>query len=204
MAHPNLVDRTGQVFGRLRVVQRDNNAPARKTRWICQCECGAQKSIAAADLVGRKATSCGCFRRERGTLNATHGETRKAGYTKEYTAWRAMISRCEYRAADNYPYYGERGISVCAEWRQSFEAFLASVGRAPTKAHSIDRIDPDGDYEPGNVRWAIKSVQARNTRKSLKVAWQGQILPIAEVCQRAGIKYSTAYYRAKRGLPMNG
>jgi hypothetical protein len=82
----------------------------------------------------------------------------------EYRAWWNMIRRCHYPSHANYQQYGARGIAVCAEWRESFWSFLDHIGRKPTRRHSIDRIDNDGNYEPGNVRWATAEVQAANSR----------------------------------------
>lgn len=94
---------------------------------------------------------------------ATHGES-QAGETKEYRAWTAMKRRCLTPSAGNYRLYGGRGIKVCDRWRDSYEAFLADVGRAPGPMYSLDRIDSNGNYEPSNIRWATLSEQASNRR----------------------------------------
>ena len=93
----------------------------------------------------------------------THGESNRGNPTPEYAAWAAMKQRCTNRNAPPFIHYGARGISVCERWMNSFEAFLADVGRRPSPKHSIDRIDNDGDYEPGNVRWATRKEQRANT-----------------------------------------
>ncbi|HRH15739.1 MAG TPA: hypothetical protein PK225_15490, partial [Azonexus sp.] len=86
--------------------------------------------------------------------------------SKEYRAWLNMKCRCYNRLSTGYQMYGGRGIKVCAKWRFSFDAFYADVGPAPSPKHSIDRIDTNGSYRPGNVRWATRSVQNKNTRRS--------------------------------------
>ena len=93
-----------------------------------------------------------------------HGEAGRGRATKEYLTWVHMKHRCRTRKADTYYLYGARGIRVCDRWINSFDDFLADVGRAPSPQHSIDRIDTNGNYEPGNVRWATRSEQQRNKR----------------------------------------
>jgi hypothetical protein len=88
--------------------------------------------------------------------------------TAEYRAWKAMIGRCEYPRGNTFKYYGARGIKVCERWRQEFSAFLADMGRKPTPKHSLDRIDPDGHYEPDNCRWA-NTVEQRHSRRDYRV-----------------------------------
>lgn len=150
------------IYGRLTVLER---APSRvigeqvKTTYRCRCECGTVVTVCCGNL-GRT-VSCGCLRDEKiATVRRTHGATG----TPEFGAWQSMIRRCELPSQQNWHNYGGRGITVCKRWRHSFEAFLADVGYKPTPKHSIDRIDVNGNYEPGNVRWATASEQARNQR----------------------------------------
>jgi hypothetical protein len=84
--------------------------------------------------------------------------------TKEHEAWQAMIGRCHREEHISYPWYGARGIKVCKEWRKSFEAFYNYIGPAPSNKLTVDRIDNEGNYEPGNVRWATRHQQAANKR----------------------------------------
>jgi hypothetical protein len=133
------------------------------------CACGrhvwAQLRYVKAGITG----SCGCFRKEmtRATLGVplTHGQCVMGTRSKEYTTWRAMIDRCTNRRNAAWRYYGGRGIRVCKRWLASFPAFLADVGPRPSPERSIDRIDNDGNYEPGNVRWATRIEQNRNKRQ---------------------------------------
>lgn len=90
-----------------------------------------------------------------------HGESRKGQWSKEYLAWTNMRHRCSYKNDRKWKWYGGRGITVCLRWQNSFTAFLADMGRAP-RGHSLDRIDPDGNYEPGNCRWADQKTQSNN------------------------------------------
>lgn len=160
-------DVVGQRFGRLVVLERWIRQGRSFVR--CLCDCGTEKTFQLNNLVSASTESCGCLRQQvstkllRSWRTFVHGEACRANVTPEYVAWCAMIQRCEYPKHDRWHRYGGRGITICAEWRNSYEAFLAHVGRRPTPSHSIDRYpNPDGNYEPGNVRWATRSEQAKN------------------------------------------
>jgi hypothetical protein len=130
----------------------------------CRCDCGSVKTFIHFNVTKGNSTSCGCKRAELVAAKiTTHGESR-GRRSKEYEAWAAMRQRCTNSRHVGFPYYGGRGITVCQRW-DSFEAFLDDIGRAPSPSHSLDRIDNDGHYEPGNVRWATKADQAGNRRK---------------------------------------
>lgn len=143
--------------------------PSHRTRrMLCVCDCGTEVTTNLNFLKMGKTTSCGCFRKE--LVSRTfrkHGET-IGGRTSEYCIWKGMRQRCDNPNNDDYKNYGGRGITVCDRWSESFEAFLADMGRRPSPQHSIDRIDNDGDYEPGNCRWATPIEQRRNQRPRRK------------------------------------
>lgn len=155
-------DLIGKVFGRLTVLER---APKKETsrfaQWHCRCECGELATVATDLLQTGRKRSCGCLRRENIRRIAT---THKGTGTPEHHAWGAMIQRCENESHPAYRHYGGRGITVCAAWRASFAAFLADVGPRPSVEHSLDRIDNNGPYAPGNVRWATVTQQNGNRR----------------------------------------
>jgi hypothetical protein len=157
----------GQRFGRLTTISETyryrperNRSPKRVRVWLCRCDCGNVAPFDAAQLWGSITRSCGCFSKDRRPDCArTHGRR----YCPEYNTWAGMHSRCENPKEAGYKNYGGRGITVCERWR-SFENFYADVGDRPSPKHSIDRINNDGNYEPGNVRWATRTEQNRNRR----------------------------------------
>jgi hypothetical protein len=156
------VDMSGMTVGRWSVLHRDaSEAPAagKHARWMCRCECGVVRSVSGA-VLRQNSNSCGCLQSEDVTTrNTKHG---RYG-TPTYECWHSMIQRCCNPNDHAAQWYSERGISVCDRWRDSFEAFLADMGERP-EGLTLDRIDNNKGYEPGNCRWATWSQQSRNRR----------------------------------------
>ncbi len=128
-----------------------------------------------------------------------HGHTTGGQYHPLYSTWAQMISRCESPAARGYADYGGRGIRVCQRWRDSFAAFLADMGGKPTPAHTIDRIDVNGHYEPGNCRWATQAEQQRNKRCNRLLTHGGRTMCLADWASALGVSVNTLAMRVRLG-----
>ena len=158
----NFKDISGEVFGFLTVVKY-YGGDRYGAVWECVCECGARKMVHGAVLRLGSVRSCGCKRGQLISLAVTrHGYARGGKVAREHAIWRGMITRCTNAKRKGFADYGGRGIEVCARWLQ-FENFITDMGAAPA-GYSIDRIDNDRGYEPGNCRWADAKTQARNRR----------------------------------------
>lgn len=188
-------------FGNLTAVAEEMRGQYRYVQ--CICDCGTQKTILLYSLTSGRTRSCGCVLREvakktcsaLGKSNKTHADTASA----EYRAWCGMLSRCYNERSENYHNYGGRGIAVCEEWLESYETFLANVGRRPTSSHSLERIDNNGNYAPNNVKWATSKEQARNRRTNRVVMFKGEEMVFLDACKMAGVHRQTALHRIKRG-----
>jgi len=167
---PALVDLTGQRFNRWTVIRRGANDARGNARWETVCNCRARGTglVYGHGLKTGHSRSCGCLRREAGrrTGNASrkHGHASRRAPSPEFCAWQNMKDRCHNPSHAAYRYYRGRGITVADEWRDNFTAFYAHIGPKPSPDHSLDRINNDGNYQPGNVRWATWSQQNKNRR----------------------------------------
>lgn len=166
--------RVGDRFGRWTLVAPGPADPHGRL-WSCRCECGTERVVSQLTLRNGRSKSCGCLKAEHVAEAArvksrTHGEGGLAVRTPEYRAWAALVNRCCNPKNAAFANYGGRGITVCREWRSDFPAFLEHVGRRPSTDHSIDRIDNERGYAPGNVRWATRKEQSNNRRPRAVVA----------------------------------
>jgi hypothetical protein len=156
-------DKTGQRFGRLIVVKRVENV-GDKVQWLCKCTCGNKKIVRAYALTLGLTRSCGCLQTKAAVKNNKRRKKHGKCGTLTYHSWQSMKQRCLNKNHDAYPRYGGRGIKIHMAWIESFEQFHADLGTRPGRSYSLDRIDPNGDYIPGNVRWATHKQQQNNRR----------------------------------------
>lgn len=197
-SNPRFVNLAGLSFNRWTVIayagQRGHHH-----LWKCRCSCGTKAIIFGGNLTRNLSRSCGCYDSEvtaaRNRANATHGGCG----TPEYDAWHAIIQRCCNPRSRCYGSYGGRGIAVCDRWRKSFADFLTDMGPRTSPAHSIDRIDNNRGYEPGNCRWAIQTVQDRNKRTTRLLTFNGETLCATEWADRLGINRQTLFTRLRKG-----
>ena len=173
----------GDVFGKLTVLSKAK-LPGR-TRWLCQCECGQQKTILAYNLKSGASRSCGCVVR-----------TKKNTARPEYQIWSNMKGRCFTPSANFYERYGGRGVTVCDRWKNSFSDFYDDMGERPGPRYSLDRYpNKDGNYEPGNVRWATDVDQANNRSNNRIVEYLGQTMTLTEAARASGTSLNEASIR---------
>ena len=177
----------GERYGRLLVVAEVEHSKKAR-RFACLCECGTRKVVFGGNLRRGYTRSCGCLNQEERSKRRTHGQTCDGMFTPEYRAWRQMLARIRAKTGRNYLWYGARGITVCERWLK-FENFLADMGKRPP-GMTIDRKNNDGNYEPGNCRWATSYQQGhnksvfRNNRSGIKgVCWNSRSKRwIAQIC----------------------
>lgn len=180
----------GMTFGRLTVLEKTDKRTNSKIVWQCQCECGTTKLVSSTDLLHGEAKSCGCFRRE---VKRTHGRV----YSGEYGSWDKMIQRCRNPNTVSFHRYGGRGIKVCERWRL-FENFLADMGERPA-GMSLDRIDNDGHYEPGNCRWATRTEQSRNMSRNRLLTFNGETMPVSAWAEKLRLPRKVLEGRLRNG-----
>ena len=195
MANPRK-DHAGERYGKLTAV-RFSHIEGRKTYWVFKCDCGKIATKSLCHVMSLDTKSCGCntaaFIAEART---THGGTG----TRLYKIWTGIRERCYSLKSMNYQNYGGRGITVCYEWRDNFQAFLDwSMSTGYRDNLSIDRIDNSKGYAPDNCRWATMKEQANNRRNTVFIKYKGELRPLMSVSDFTGVKRSTLRYRIAQG-----
>lgn len=207
---PTTLNRIGQVFGRLTIVSL--NTPSRSERtpegkrkryratYNCLCNCGREKVGANIRMLqDGSIKSCGCLaadiqeqhmlRREQGTRD-TPSYALTTGKGNFLSVWDGVKERCYNKNNHSYPRYGGRGIKMCDLWKHSYREFALAVGPRPSLQHSIDRIDTNGNYESGNIKWSTDKQQSNNRRTNIFIQWKGERLTLTQLAEKEQVNYS--------------
>lgn len=187
-----LIDRTGQRYGRLVVVKHAGRTKYRKHLWQCLCDCG-KETVVFGENLGRLTNSCGCLNAElSGSRRRTHG----LSGTKVAKAFSHAKERCQNPNNHKWADYGSRGIQFLYS---SVEALVADIGHPPSGSHSIDRINTDGHYEPGNCRWATSREQNNNRRDNVFLTYQGRTQTVSQWARELGFRPGLISERLRSG-----
>ena len=184
-----LIDLTNKNFGYWTVLQKAKGY-LKEARWACICRCGTRRTIKGNPLRKGLSKSCGCGPRKR-TIDTVSNKI-------EYSCWKKMIARCYRPKEASYIWYGKKGIKVAPEWF-NFRTFLSDIGPRPSLKYSLDRINSNGNYEPGNVRWATRTAQARNRRNNRLITVNGTTLTVSAWAEKLDISPNPIYSRLQRG-----
>lgn len=189
---PSPLNLHGVRFGKLTVLSRDQRDNYGAWQWNCICDCGRKTSVRGSTLKAGRTLSCASC--ATALSSTTHG----GSGSNLYSRWRGMLDRCERPRHAAWPNYGGRGIKVCDAWHD-FSSFLADVGAGFAPGLEIDRVDPNGNYEPSNVRWVSRDIQQNNRRNNHRLLWRGSEKTIKEWSLVVGISPSTINWRLRRG-----
>jgi hypothetical protein len=198
-----IIDISGFVFGYLTAIKR-LESKNRKSFWICECRCGKSCIIYLANLRNGHSKSCGCLRIEKMAAIATsHGHAKNGQTSSEYNSWANMKERCLNENHPQYRHWGGRGIKICQRWH-SFDNFLADMGPKPSSLHSIDRHpNQNGDYEPGNSRWATMKEQQANRTNNRWLEYEGKKMLMTHWATLFGVSPAAVFSHLRRGKSMN-
>jgi hypothetical protein len=207
-----LVHRSRQAHNRARIEQgtkfgnitylREAPLAGGARRAIFLCECGVQFESRVDQIKSGKTMSCGCRKRAAAAaLSYSHGHAARGNASDMYNIYMCMLARCGNPSNPSYADYGGRGIAVCERWKESFMHFLEDMGERP-EGRTLDRYpDTDGNYEPGNCRWATNQEQALNRRSNVWLEHEGMRLTISQWAEKLGLNRYTLYKRHKKGWP---
>lgn len=187
-----MIDMIGNKYNKLTVISEMEYQKYGRRCYLCKCDCGNEKVIVGESIRYGRTTSCGCYAKSKVTK---HG----MADTSSHVAWSSMRQRCTTETHKQYHNYGGRGIKVCDRWMDSYENFLSDMGIRPTKKHSLDRIDNNGDYTPDNCRWATSEQQLNNRRVSRFIELDGIKLTVAQWSRKLNITESKIHHRLRTG-----
>lgn len=190
----------GTRFGRLVVIKEGHRkGKERRRTLICDCDCGTETVVVINRLRTGNTRSCGCLHREYASkAQSVMVEGMRSTDHPLYSTWKSMKTRCYNPNYRCYHRYGGRGIKICDRWKNSLANFVSDMGPRD-KGCSIDRINNDGDYEPGNCRWSSQIVQTNNTERNVRLTFQNRTQTVAQWAHETGIPYHVFQYRIKAG-----
>lgn len=192
-AHPIRLE--GVTYGFLKVLRRVGSNKKGNATWRCRCTCGEEVVVPSDKLRGGLKKSC--------ALNGHmyRDPSKPEWHALTYRSWDGMRERCLNKSCKNYPNYGGRGIKIAPRWND-YHTFLVDMGKRPSKDLTIERIDVNGDYEPGNCRWATRAEQSRNMRNSVFVTYQGKRMLLIDLVAELGLSKQVVYQRLKLRWPL--
>ena len=180
-----IIDLTGKRFGKLKVVSFDHCGIGTRRYWLCECDCGGQRIVSGDHLRNGDVTDCGCYRKHISHWNK-HGKSND----RVYTIWALMKYRCLNPNRKEYKDYGGRGITVCQEWLDSKSFIEWALANGYSDDLTLDRIDNDGNYCPGNCRWVSRKEQSYNKRNNRLITHNGQTKTITQWAEENGLTYN--------------
>lgn len=187
----------GKKFNSLTIIKIDSHNKAGHYKLLCKCDCGNEKSIRADRIIKGITKTCGCQNKGYNCCKP-NGYSRK--YSNLYSLWNTMRHRCYNPQNEKYKSYGARGITVCEDWKYSFEPFLNwAMANGYKKGLTIDRINVNGNYEPSNCRWTTLLVQARNKTNNRMITYNGETKCLSEWCENLNLNYSAISARLSLG-----
>ncbi len=190
--------KAGDTYNLLTVIEEVESvfySRMRSRRVLCRCECGKETVVRLSRIRSGETKACGCLQ---GLSSIRHGHAIRGTRSITYATWKSMRQRCLDPNASNYHLYGGRNIHICQQW-EDFTAFLEDMGDRPSPNHTIDRINPDGDYAPGNCRWATAKEQGRNRRTNRMLTYKGETFCLVEWAERIGMNLDTLTDRLRKG-----
>ena len=190
-------DLRGMKFHKLTVISK-TGSKSHQTMWLCVCDCGNKTEVAKGNLISGHTKSCGCMKHQE-SKQRTHGKSK----SRLYYIWRDMLNRCYNKSVSDYPNYGGRGIVICEEWKEDFQAFYdwsMTNGYNPDAKrgiYTLDRKDVDKDYSPSNCRWVNVKTQQNNRRNNVRIEYNGTIYTLAQLSEVTGVPYKTLHRRIR-------
>lgn len=195
----NAKDITGQRFGRLVALGPVARDASRNVKWKCLCDCGNTSNVLSANLLCGQTKSCGCLQKE---VAMCHNTTHGLRNSTLYKVWTSIIQRCTNPKDKSHANYGGRGIAICNEWQHDFNAFHDYVSQLPhcgEEGYTLDRINNDSGYSPGNLRFATSTEQNRNQRKNILITHDGKTQCVLAWAEEIDLSYDALRSRLRRG-----